>query len=968
LLVDEALQLHVTDFGLARTAAPDDPTGTLTRQGAGTRRYMSLEQLTGAPPAPTMDVFAAGAVLYELVTGAPAFPSAQAWQDALRTGDYPIPARPDLPPRMRDAVAHALCDLAVRDPDAAAVLARWTADAPPPGPPRADTLAWLALACAHDPHDDAHLALCPACRAALRPDPTWHPDDDLPHHVPAERDAFVGRDDALARLDALAVRGLVTVHGPAGIGKTRLTVRYAHRTRGRRTGGAWFCDLAEARDLAGICRAVARAVGVVLQGDDPVEQLGDVLAALGPALVVLDNFEQVASLAAATVGRWAARAEQAAFVVTSRVVLGLPGEQVLRLEPLGTDTARALLLQRVAAADPTFRVEGDPALDRLVELLDGLPLALELCAARLRALTPARVLERMGDRFRLLAERGRGARHGTLRAALDWSWDLLRPWEQAALAQCSVFVGGFDLPAVEAVVDLSAHPDAPWPLDVLQALVDSSLVRAGGDRYELLVSVHAYAAERLGDDLPARLRHAAHFADRADAAEHTDRPLLADLDNLVAAAGVPDADLAARVTLGAVEALELRGPFSTSVVLVEAAMARSPSRRWPRACWPPAAGSRGLGQPHEAEAMLLEALAAFRASGDVWSESLALSSQGAVANERTQAERARAFYLQALALHEARGDRGRQGRTLGALAAIDAETERFAPARERYDRALALAREAGRRLDEGMILTGIAQLLSMTGQHAEARALYEEALVLTRQTGHRKHEARILSNLGHELHYLGDTGALAALEQAAGLHRRVGEKRSEAQVLGGLGPLLFLAGRPVEAERVLEQALALYGVLDNPRGQTYATANLGFVYAATGRRAQARELFARVLAAPWVAGHGRFAGIFHTRVAAFHLDGGELDEARASLDRGLPALVQLGDPVELALHHSLRAKVAAAAGDGPGAAAALAAAEAAADQLTADNAATSRKAIDEARAALAQLRTESPTATSSSAR
>ena len=390
------------------------------------------------------------------------------------------------------------------------------------------------------------------------------------HSLPAERDAFVGRRESLAelarRLDAGA--RLVSVLGLGGTGKTRLVTRFGWNSLGDFPGGVWFCDLSEARSLDGIFHAVAQGLDVPLGKDDPVIQLGHAIAGRGRCLVILDNFEQVARHAEETLGRWLDRASGARFLVTTREVLGLPGEEILALAPLAPSDAAALFVRRAEAAKPGFQpsAEDQSAIGPLVKLLEGLPLAIELAAARVRVMPPRTLLLRMSERFKLLSSTGgRLDRQATLRAVFDWSWDLLSLPEKAALAQLSVFEGGFTLESVEAVLDLSAYENAPWPMDALQSLVQKSLVRQMTDnRFDLLVSVQEYAAEQLRTEgryagsgpaalLAAEMRHGAYFASLDEKAAVADG--CAELDNLVVAcrraAARGDVDMAVRSLEGA---------------------------------------------------------------------------------------------------------------------------------------------------------------------------------------------------------------------------------------------------------------------------------------------------------------------------------------------------------------------------------------------------------------------------------
>ncbi len=255
-------------------------------------------------------------------------------------------------------------------------------------------------------------------------DELWQPLRAVRHNLAAERDAFVGRRTemhALAqRLDGGA--RVLTVLGPGGSGKTRFVRRYGWTWLGDWPGGVCFCDLSEARSLEGILGAVAFALDVPLSQADPCAQLGHAIAARGRCLVVLDNFEHLVGHAASTLGIWAARAADAAFVVTSRERLHLPGEEIFALEPLALDSdAIELFVARARAQRPGFELTGAnrAAIERIVSLLDGLPLAIELAAARVRVMSPAQLVERLRDRFALLSgARGAAARQGTLRAAI----------------------------------------------------------------------------------------------------------------------------------------------------------------------------------------------------------------------------------------------------------------------------------------------------------------------------------------------------------------------------------------------------------------------------------------------------------------------------------------------------------------------------------------------------------------------
>uniref|UniRef100_UPI001C30F801 ATP-binding protein n=1 Tax=Streptomyces sp. TRM64462 TaxID=2741726 RepID=UPI001C30F801 len=355
--------------------------------------------------------------------------------------------------------------------------------------------------------------------------------------------SFVGRDgDIRGILDELGRARLVTLLGAGGAGKTRLSQEAAERGAGRWPDGVWLAELAPVADPDAVPEAVLTALGAretVLRGagaeelraaephgNDPLVRLAEHCAPRR-MLLLLDNCEHVVTAAARLAEHLLERCPGLTVLATSREPLAVPGETVRPVEPLPAPMALRLLWERGAAARPGFTTDDDPdACAEICRRLDGLPLAIELAAARLRALTPRQLADRLDDRFRLLGSGARTAlpRQQTLRAVVDWSWDLLDDRERAVLRRLSVFSGGCALDAAEAVC---AEPDT---LGLLGSLVDKSLVVAspledGAMRYRLLETVAEYAAERLdqsGERAATEHRHLVHYRELA----RTTDPLL----------------------------------------------------------------------------------------------------------------------------------------------------------------------------------------------------------------------------------------------------------------------------------------------------------------------------------------------------------------------------------------------------------------------------------------------------------
>ena len=694
-------------------------------------------------------------------------------------------------------------------------------------------------------------------------DGVWSPVREIRHSLPAERDAFVGRAEALDGLSRRIASGarLVSVLGLGGTGKTRLVTRYGRHWLGEYPGGAWFCDLAPARGLDGIVSAVALGLDVPLGREDPVVQLGHAIAGRGRCLVILDNFEQVARHAQATLGRWLDRAEQACFIVTSREVLGLPGEDVLALPPLLPADGVALFVQRAEAAGPDFHpgAEDQLAIASLVALLDGLPLAIELAAARVRVMPPRLLLRRMSERFKLLTSKGgRFDRQSTLRATFDWSWDLLSPCEKAALAQLSVFEGGFTLEAAEAVIDLAGFDDAPWTVDAVHALVDKSFVRPrGDDRFDLLVSVQLYATEHLQTEgryagsgpqamAAAQMRAISWFAALGPIRGIGNR--CADLDNLVAACrravAVDDGESAAGALDGAWGALSLRGPFEAGVGLAESvcAMPHLSDRAAALAHLMLAHALELCGRCGPARAVFDKALGHALSANDRLCEARITFRLGYLHFDEGRMDAARTHYVAAMQMAQELHERWLECSAINALGNVESVVGPPEQALSQYERALALARESGNRQMEGSLVGNIANLHAALGRMDDAQLRCAEALAIARDTGDRRLEGNTLCNLGM-VYFVQERFAEseAASKAALIVAREFGNLRLECIVLCNLGIAFEHLGRPDEAQTTFEHAVRLAHSLGDPLPEGQFLGYLGLLHARQGRHGEARE-------------------------------------------------------------------------------------------------------------------------------
>ena len=471
-----------------------------------------------------------------------------------------------------------------------------------------------------------------AHQAALGPAPDADPlppPATEPRALPAPLTSFLGREDELAAVQAeLDTARLVTLTGPGGAGKTRLALEAAGRTG---TAAVRLVELAPVGSPVDVPSAVLAALHLRAPASPqrptgvphPVAEIPErIVAALGnrPMLLVLDNCEHVVEAAAVLTARLLADCPGLRVLATSREPLGITGERLHPVPPLGFPerpyeeqsltvdqalgfAAVRLFADRAAAVRPGWTLTGAdlPPVLRICRTLDGQPLAIELAAARMRSLSPAQIDQRLAQRFHLLTSGSRTVlpRHRTLRAVVDWSWDLLEKPERQLLARMSVFAGSASLETVEQVCATGESP-AEEILDVLSSLVDKSLVsRTGAGRYRLLETIRAYALERLeasGGTAAARDAHAAHFLGFAEEGEphlYTGEQLvwfprfLAEHDNLIAALRWAvehgDAETAQRLVAAVSWYLWRRGERGENLELATAALAMPSADTPPRA-------------------------------------------------------------------------------------------------------------------------------------------------------------------------------------------------------------------------------------------------------------------------------------------------------------------------------------------------------------------------------------------------
>ncbi len=814
------LDLGIAKYGKASetgSARPASEGGAqLTRAGSwiGTPAYMPPEQWGEIPSDGNLeidgraDVYGLGVVVYELVTGRRPISGStpmEYWEAHVTTVPEPADAIvPEIPERFARAIDQALAkDRSDRHPSAGAFVAE--------------------------------------LRAAVT-------GADAPNNLPRPATSFVGRRRQIVDArEALEASRLVTLVGPGGIGKTRFAVEVARTALDRYRDGVWLVELAGLGDPSLVPAALASVLGVEEDASRPLtETLRDALKSK-ELLLVIDNCEHLVEACAAFVETVLRASASIRVLATSREALGVSGEALWPVPPLSlhavdsteppsASEAVRLFVERAKLGTPEFDLTAGngPAVAELCRMLEGIPLAIELAAARLRVLSVEQIVEKMNDRFRLLTTVARTTthRHQTLRAAIDWSYELLGETERMLLARLSVFAPSWSLEAAETIGGQAPLCDADV-LELLTRFVDKSLVTVdssgGRARYRTLETIREYAREKLVEsgEEPALLRsHRDWYLELAEAAmteydgprkSEWVRTLETELDNMRAAIGwslfvARDAEASLRLTVALGLFLQFRGSPGEAQHLIEQALALgdAPPRLRSDALFRLAQLAVGRGDYARALSSAEECVALGRGLGDDAGLARATNYWGLTACFMGQYDLGRTILEENLALCRRLGldeHANRALRFLGIRAILVGELER---AMACFEEILPIFRRAGNGLHIGMVLIHIGEVARLMDDFDRARTVLDEARAIARELGSTHMLAAASESLAEVLSSIGDwDGAVPLFEEAMATYPGLPHAEAFASLVGSIALAVARRGDAVRAACLSEAAANL---------------------------------------------------------------------------------------------------------------------------------------------------------------
>ncbi|MBK6774067.1 MAG: tetratricopeptide repeat protein [Ignavibacteria bacterium] len=688
--------------------------------------------------------------------------------------------------------------------------------------------------------------------------------DARPNNLPIQLSSFIGREKEMKIAKNLLKQSpLLTLIGTGGAGKTRLALQTAADLIDDFTNGVWFVDLAAINDKYLLPQVFLTSLGIAeVAAITPEETLKEYLADKN-VLIILDNCEHLIHNCAELTEKLLSSCSGLKIIATSREALNCSGEQTYSIPPLTNPDLNSkvspeqliqyesvrLFIERALSVNPNFRVNNDNAraLAEICSRLDGIPLAIELAAARIKVLSVEKIYERLSDRFNLLTSGKRTSlpRQQTLKAMIDWSYDLLTENEKNLWSRVSAFTGGWTLEAAEEICsDETISKDVIF--DLMNQLTEKSIIiyDVTKDRYRILESMKQYGIEKLSDENEIFIKHLNYFLELSIKAEpelKNKKTILwlnkieSDYNNIISAIewsvnnGNIEKGAVISNTLGRYWNRE--GLYSTGISLIEIILESSGTLSklskgnmlyWIGSC------KMSVGDYEQSKKYLEESLEIYKETGDKNGIALSVQCLGTVADSQGDYEPARKYFEECLTIKKEIGDKSGTASSILSLGNVASNQGEFEQAKKYYKESLEIFKEIGSKYGIALSITNLGILALYQGDNEQAKKYLEESLTKLKEIGNKKGMAHSIENLGNVASNQGEYDqAKSYYEESLDIRKEIGDKNGIAESILSLGLIAFNLGCSEQAKNYFEESLDIRKKIGDKYGIAESINKLG---------------------------------------------------------------------------------------------------------------------------------------------
>ena len=756
--------------------------------------------------------------------------------------------------------------------------------------------------------------------------------DARPNNLPVQLTSFIGREKEMKHVkETLKLSRLVTLTSAGGSGKTRLALQTGAEVIDEYSHGVWFVDLAPLNDPALLTSTIIDALGIKEESKKSTEETLIDFIKEKEILILLDNCEQLIHACANLTERLLSSCPKLKIIATSREVMNCGGEKIYRIPPLAIPDRNSnntpeqlaqyesvrLFIERALAVNPDFRInnENAQALAEICSRLDGIPLAIELAAARTKILSVVKIYERLDDRFSLLTGGKRTAlpRQQTLKALIDWSYDLLSEEEKILWSRLSVFSGGWTLEAAEEICS-DEMISKNLILDLLSQLTEKSVIifDESNERYRILESLKQYGIEKLSDGNRIFLRHLDYFLELSEKAEPELRAenskfwfdiIEADHSNFVSAIvrslNNENAEKGGLVASAIGEFWSTTGQYSTGIRIVENILQSSGMLdKSVKSKVLSLIGSlkKDQGDYEQAKKYTEESLEIRKEIGDNYGIVVSVVNLGSISFHQGDYDRAKKYFGESLTLNKELGDKRVMAASNANLGNISYYQGDYEQARSHYKECLTISKEIGDKKLIAISLNSLGSITYVLEDSEQASEYYEDCLNISKEIGYISMITSSMNNLGFLANYHGDYElAKKYYFESMAISKEVGNKGGIATSMSFLGNTLCSLGDYVQAEKYYKECLSIYNATGDRKGIADSMNSLGDVMYTQGDNEQAKTYFEESLAVRKELGDRKGIADSMNNLGRLARHRGDYEQARKYYEGSLAFKKEIGD-------------------------------------------------------------------------